>query len=79
MRPASTQPVTPSMAKRSKSLKNVPMTPKVSQKMRNMMARNMGMAKYLWVSTLSMATLRACSRLSPCFTTVSAHSFSIKL
>ena len=61
------------------SLRNVPITPNVSQNTASIISRKMGMPVYLPVSTLSSLTLRACSRLSPCFTTVAAHSFSIKV
>ena len=62
----------------SRSLKKLPITPKVSQKMSSMMTRKMGMAKYLWVSTASIRTLRTCSRLSPGLTTAVRTKSSMK-
>ena len=56
-----------------------PTTPKVSQKTSAIMPAKQGKAVYLPVRILSMATLRLCSRLSPGFTTVAEHSFSIKV
>ncbi len=53
------------------------MTPKVSQKMKNMMPKKMGMARYLWVSSRSIFSERCCSWVSPSLMTQSAQSFSM--
>ena len=55
------------------------MTSKVRKKMPSMMAKNSGRARYLLVTTRSMASLRARSRDSRHFTTVPEQMFSMKV
>ena len=56
----------------------MPNTLKVIQKIKPIMAINVGIARYLFVSTLSILTLRSISRLSCAFMTHSEHTASIK-
>ena len=62
----------------SSSDSHAPTTLNVSQNTSAMMATNAGMAVNGPVSSLSMAVLRACSRLSPGFTTVRSHTRPMK-
>ncbi len=55
------------------------MTLKVRKKMPSMMAKKKGRARYLLVTTRSMASLRVRSRDSRHFTTVPAQTLSIKV
>ncbi len=67
-----------SMSACSRSCRLPPITSKVSQKMRHMMATNTGKAVQRPVSTLSTSRLRLCSLLSLGFTTVPAHTLLMK-
>ena len=63
----------------SRSDRKAPMTSKVRKKMPSMMAKNSGRARYLLVTTRSMASLRARSRDSRHFTTVPEQMVSMKV
>ncbi len=78
-KPDSTKTVSSEIAIASISERKVPITPKVSQKTANIIPIKSGIARYLFVKTLSILTLRICSLLSGIFVTVSAQTFSIKV
>ena len=62
--PLSQTAVNASIPIASQSLRAAPTTWNVSQKIKNMISRNIGIARYLFVSTPSIFTLRMCSLLS---------------
>ena len=62
--PLSQTAVNASIPTASQSLNAAPTTWNVSQKIKNMISRNIGIARYLFVSTPSIFTLRMCSLLS---------------
>ena len=66
------------MPSASRSDSHLPNTLKVIQKIKPIMAINVGMARYLFVSTLSILTLRSISLLSCALMTHSEHTASIK-
>ena len=74
----STSTVSLSMPMPRRSDSRCPTTLKVIQKINAIIAMNMGMARYLFVSTLSIFTLRWASLLSCALTTHSEHTASIK-
>ena len=76
--PDATTSVSAEMPASSSSDSHAPTTLNVSQNTSAMMATNAGMAVNGPVSSLSMAVLRACSRLSPGFTTVRSHTRPMK-
>lgn len=66
------------MPSASRSDSHLPSTLKVIQNMKPIMAINIGIARYLFVSTLSILTLRSISLLSCALITHSEHTASMK-
>ena len=77
VRDTSTISVSLPMPSASRSESHFPRTLKVIQNIKPIIAINVGMARYLFVSTLSILTLRSISLLSCAFTTHSEHTASI--